>query len=256
MEPAPFSKPPPVSEPVTEPEPAPEPVAEPIPEVQPVATSPAPAAGAHTISVGAQGVTPPYIPVTPETKSGGKTGTLLIGIGVAILLLGLAVAALSVSGAEDLKPAHFQPLIIESIVWNGTGSVVNESLDLESGVSYQVRLEQGATIENLTIWSSEYSKDLFDAGECRDSSEEDAIDDCRDYTDYDIGYFEATSDSTISFNSTGEVVICDMEVLIEDVGAVIWEKQLGPWLGAFCVGGFSCCLSTILLIVGIIVRSN
>ena len=187
------------------------------------------------------------IQVQPEKSSTGKI-TLLIG--AAVFVLGIVLGVSGYASVEDdpkVWVSEIQSDIDDGIIWRGTGEI-NESISLDPEKSYGVAISQDSEIFNISI--SEANISVFRAEECKDSNLDDTVEDCKDYTHYNIGQISNASDAKLFFNSTGEVVIVDNLVFYKGLESTIWELAGSSLLLAFVGGGCSLCLGVSLLAVG------
>ena len=213
-----------------------------------------------------------------QPEKGNTVSNVFLIIGAVVLVIGLGVMGLGVIQFGDTlgkmdeigakKVLRIQPLLDDTVVFSSDGSTTNESFEFDTDLWYQIRVEHGATINSISILDENNNTLLFEE-KCKDSNPEDGIDDCKDYSTFDIGsidvalsegsQYKQSINGTINIDATGNVTINNLDdeffESVFDSAALIDEEYFaGPTITIFfgaCVG---CCVSPIGLLVGIVIR--
>ena len=213
--------------------------------------------------------------ITQNEKSNTVANVFMI-IGAVVLVIGLALMGLGgisfpeTSVVGDEKVAKIQPIIDRTIVFSSDGNTTNESFEFNTDDWYHIRAAQGVTINSISILD-ENNNTLFFEEKCKDFFLEDGIDDCEDYSTYEIGnidwyrYNRGTDETgqsiygTININATGEININNLDdEFWEEINQISididTEYYGGPGAMLFFGACATCCMGPVVLLVGVIIR--
>ena len=217
------------------------------------------------------------INVSQPSSGGNKVSNIFLIIGAVVFVIGLGVMGLgflefgdTIEKVDEIgakKVSKIQPLLDDAIVFSSDGNTTNESFEFDTDMWYNVRAAQGVTINSISILD-ENNNTLYFEERCKDMYFEDGIEDCEDYTTFDIGNIdwgrynagsEQLINGTINIDATGEVTIHNLDDNFWEKVFVTSEQIDGEYFGGpilmigfgACVG---CCISPVGLLVGIIIR--
>ena len=212
-----------------------------------------------------------------QPQGSNTVSNIFLIIGAVVFVIGLALGGLGMVSFSDTlekvdeigakKVSKIQPLIDDTIVFSSTGNTTNESFEFNTKMWYNVRAAQGVTINSISI-VDENNNTLYFTERCEDWYPEDGIDDCKDFSTFDIGNIdwdryntnsEQFINGTININATGEVTINNLDDDFWEDTFVISEQIDGEYFGGpvlmvgfgACVG---CCIAPVGFLVGIIIR--
>lgn len=222
----------------------------------------------------------PAVQTINVSQPGGGSNTVsnvFLIIGAVVFVIGLGLGGLGVLSFSDTlekvdeigakKVSKIQPLLDDTIVFSSDGNTTNEFFLFDTDIWYNVRAAQGVTINSISILD-ENNNTLYFEEKCEDWYVEDGIDDCKDFTTFDIGNIdwgrynegpEQFINGTININATGEVTINNLDDDFWEDTFVISEQIDGEYFaGPAAMVGFGacvgCCIAPVGFLVGIIIR--